>query len=319
METNPRFHLGLFTFNPYRGCYPRFHLGLVGEIIYLKQMPSIFILAPSATNLSYQRRRLNCYKPELTSTLTDMSKNNSLFHLILEISVVFPLMIAHRIFYELIGKYNSQGERDYGYLLFSGWDSMIPDVPVFIIPYLSAWLYPFVIIAVYIYSRLPSVVNFFRTIYFSFFILMLVCYSIYLLFPVFVPVQLSPSATPGFLDSLVLWTYNSTTTWNAFPSAHVAIPYFVWLVMKTVVKDISRWIYFIYFLLISLSVVFIKIHYLADILGGIIVAQVIYSYCFLPLWQSQYLLKKPLWILVGFYYSLGLIAVFLCQISGYKC
>ena len=254
-----------------------------------------------------------------------MSNNKSLFHAILEISAVFPLMIAHRIFYELIGKYNSQGERDYGYLLFSGWDSMIPYVPVFIIPYLSAWLYPFVIIsAIYIYSRSPvygrlSVVNFFRTTFFSFFVLMLVCYSIYLLFPIFVFFRESASATQGSLDSLVQWTYNSATTWNAFPSAHVSIPYFIWLVMKTVVKDISRWIYFIYFLLISLSVVFIKIHYLADILGGIIVAQVVYSYCFLPLWQSQYLSKKSPWFFIFFYYSLGLIAVFLCQISGYKC
>jgi membrane-associated phospholipid phosphatase len=253
-----------------------------------------------------------------------MNKNKS----IIEISTLLPLIIACRIFYELIGKYNSQGERDYAHLLLLEWDSMIPYVPVFVIPYLSIWVYPLVLVAIYIYiysdSR-NSTINYIRASYFSAFILMLVCYSIYVLFPTYVlfPVlildQVSPNATQGLLDSLIHWTYRYISMWNAFPSAHVAFPYLFWLIMMTVVKDISRWIYFIYFLIISLSVVFIRIHYLVDILGGIIIGQVIYTYCFLPLWRSQYLLKKSPWIFIFFYYSFGLIAIFLCQIYGPQC
>ncbi|MCI5224999.1 MAG: phosphatase PAP2 family protein [Candidatus Electrothrix sp. AR4] len=77
------------------------------------------------------------------------------------------------------------------------------------------------------------------------------------------------------MDEWVLRNYEVASLWNACPSFHVASPWFLYRVLRHHVPG-----YHPVFLFLALSImastVFIRIHYLADIVGGILISELIF-------------------------------------------
>lgn len=148
-------------------------------------------------------------------------------------------------------------------------DRQIPLIPIFIIPYVYWYLYMIIGYAVI------SVRN--RQWYMKgligLFIGMWISYLIYFIFPT--EIVRPVISEGGILNNLINIIYNSDRPFNCFPSLHVLGTYFV---MKMTKKENNKGL-FIYTqivgVLIILSTLFIKQHYVLDVVVSIILVEVI--------------------------------------------
>ena len=212
------------------------------------------------------------------------------FGLYTEILCAPTLLIFHRFCYDLIGILLSRGSTDYSTLLLVKLDVWIPYVPVFVLPYLFTWGYAgFIIVYALLFRTYDR--YFFRYVYLSYLLLTCAECLLWLAFPARISIRVEPEvlALHGWLGDLTAYVYHHATPWNVFPSAHIAFAYASWLFSFHFAKQGHRWPFFILFILICLSVLFIKNHYLLDIPGGMILAQLIYSGLFLPAYRSHLL------------------------------
>jgi membrane-associated phospholipid phosphatase len=86
----------------------------------------------------------------------------------------------------------------------------------------------------------------------------------------------SPSALNGIIPDVEQFFYTTTTNNNCFPSLHVALAL---LIAKTVsFTHNKRFIYLAYFsaLCVICSVVYLSIHWITDVVGGILLAFVVF-------------------------------------------
>lgn len=141
-------------------------------------------------------------------------------------------------------------------------DDYIPLIPVFIIPYIGYFF--LVIFSVYALWSTPYISQFLVSY--------IVSYILAGIFWYFVPNGVArPKIIKNDIFSLLIKTiYKYDDDTNGFPSAHVfstlLCSYFLYLVFPGYLSAIWGLA-----LLIILSTVFVKQHYLIDILGGIIV------------------------------------------------
>ncbi|GAA0781721.1 phosphatase PAP2 family protein [Hathewaya limosa] len=153
-------------------------------------------------------------------------------------------------------------------------DSYIPFMKIFIIPYVIWYVYVAGFLA---FLCILDEKQYFRTV-FSLNLGMLISYFVFFIFPTHVP---RPEVIgTDILSNMVLWIYKTDNPYNCFPSIHVLntliINYFVCVsdkfsknvkIMATIV-GVS----------IILSTLFIKQHYFADVIGGVILAFIV---CFI--------------------------------------
>jgi len=207
-----------------------------------------------------------------------------------EILCIPALLIFHRLCYDLIGILLSRGSIDYGPMLLTGLDARIPYVPMFVLPYLFTWGYAGFIIGYALFFRTYDH-RLFRYIYLCFLLLTCVECLLWLPFPARISIRVSPEvlAQNGWLGELTAYVYRHATPWNVFPSAHIAFAYASWLFSAQFAKPGHRWLFLALFVLICLSVLFIKNHFLLDIPGGMILAQLIYSAVFRKAYQYRLL------------------------------
>ncbi|MGH4051804.1 MAG: phosphatase PAP2 family protein [Clostridium sp.] len=147
-------------------------------------------------------------------------------------------------------------------------DEFIPFNRVFILPYIS-WYIFIAIFAVVLcildkkrYFKLLITLN----------IGMITCYIIYFFYPTYVP---RPMITEtDFLSNLVLTLYAADNPYNCFPSIHVLNSALIALYVCGSQK-VAKWIKIACIIMsvsIILSTMFIKQHYFADVLSGVIFA-----------------------------------------------
>ncbi|MFA6081034.1 MAG: phosphatase PAP2 family protein [Patescibacteria group bacterium] len=140
-------------------------------------------------------------------------------------------------------------------------DDNIPLIPVFIIPYLGYFIY---IIATIIFLWNSSVIN-------IFFVTYIISYIIAGFFWYFIPNGVKRPVIKGkdIFSKLITLIYKYDDDTNGFPSAHIfgtlICSYFLSLVFPQ--QTILIWL--VNFL-ICISTVFVKQHYVLDIVGGII-------------------------------------------------
>ena len=168
---------------------------------------------------------------------------------------------------------------DYGRYLASAWDLKIPFIPLFIIPYICAWI--FVPLCLY-YITYHQSIYFFRRACLSILTLSIVLVFCYIAFPVHYPfrVKMAQFSEPSIFLDMILYNYQYQPAWNEFPSSHIAIPWLTLRMMsQTPFKGVTI-LFNLYFLLLATSVIAIKIHFILDILGGIIVAELVHQRIF---------------------------------------
>jgi len=224
------------------------------------------------------------------------------------------LLLTHRLYYELIGELLSQNSIDFGQFLISPWDRDIPFVPFFVLPYLFTWAYGAII---FLYAIITDTYYkyVFRCFYLSILLETAAECLIWYNFPASIQIRVAPEILNrcGWLGSLTAYVYDRATPWNVIPSAHIAFSYTVWLFSKHFAKKNHRLLFLFLFILIALSVVFIKNHYLVDIAGGMALGQIIYQCVFLPALKSKILNRFPTSAVLGFYFL-----VFLLSMQIYK-
>ncbi len=150
-------------------------------------------------------------------------------------------------------------------------DLVIPFEKLFIVPYLL-WFFYFV--SVLVYFAFVDRKNYFRLL-FSIILGNLICHVIYYFYPTTVP---RPDVIGNDIFSyLVRLTYASDNPFNCFPSVHVlnallASMYLFSYAKKAGVKYLSV----IAFVLITLSTLFVKQHYVLDAVASSIIGVSMY-------------------------------------------
>lgn len=155
--------------------------------------------------------------------------------------------------------------------LVTGWDLMIPFIPVFIIPYLI-W-YPYVFFMFVVFFKKD------RRIYYRSLTLtcigLVVCYSVFYFFQT---TLLRPElGEGGVLNTLVGFVYATDAPYNCFPSIHVLTSH---IVLKAAFqcklgKSVTAAAFVTSWTIIA-STLFVKQHVLADVAGGILLSEMLY-------------------------------------------
>jgi membrane-associated phospholipid phosphatase len=220
------------------------------------------------------------------------------------------VLIFHRLCYNNVGTLLSRGSTDYSPMLLTGLDACIPYIPVFVLPYLFIWGYAGFIVGYTLFFRIFDH-HLFRYFYLSFMLMTCIECLLWLLFPARISIRVEPEvlALHGWLGELTAYVYRRATPWNVFPSAHIASAYAGWLFSAHFAKQRHRWLFLVLFLLTCLSVLFIKNHFLLDILGGMILAQLIYSAVFLPTYRYRLLHRISGTVMLAICFSAAALAV----------
>ena len=183
---------------------------------------------------------------------------------------LFLAMVPYFALYFLIQSLIQTG----GYNLLTEMDLKIPFIPHFI------WIYH-TIIPVILATGLIVLQkrNIFLALIFASIFAGIVLCSFYVLFPAFYPRE-ALADTTTMSGWLIEWTRAIDGPHNTFPSGHVT---FAWLLvffanLSQYVKE-NQWLRFVYILwaiLISISTLTLKQHYIVDVISGFALASLIY-------------------------------------------
>lgn len=148
-------------------------------------------------------------------------------------------------------------------------DKKIPFIALFIIPYIYWYAY-IVLGLIFILSKNR---NKYIRLVLSIYSGMIVCYLFYYFFPV--EIRRPYVDNSNIFNKLVNIIYNSDRPVNCFPSIHVLNTY---LIMRfTSRKDNKAWFYYtnVVGILIILSTLFIKQHYILDGVASILLSEIV--------------------------------------------
>jgi len=195
------------------------------------------------------------------------------------LQVLSPLavLLVHGLFYNPIGDLAGQRGADFSPFITTPLDALVPYVPVFVLPYLFIWFFPIVLMGcLYRELGIRDSAPYLRLSW-AILALMGICYVIWTVFPVRVDLRIDPFVLRqgGFLNELVRRNYEVASLWNACPSFHVASPWLLYRVLRYYVPG-RHPIFLFLALSIMASTVFIRIHYLADIVGGVLVSELVF-------------------------------------------
>ena len=194
-------------------------------------------------------------------------------------AALVPLLVlfVHGCPYNLVGTVAAARGIDYGPLVAGPLDSMVPLVPVFVLPYLFVWVFPLLLVGCAVFERGSDPALFLR-LSLSLLALMVVNYVLWIAFPVSVNLRVDVAvlANHGWLGQLVGFNYERATPWNSCPSFHVAAPWFLCRALPPIGR-LPRWFFWSATAAIIASTVLIRIHYLIDIPCGIVVAELVHQ------------------------------------------
>lgn len=230
------------------------------------------------------------------------------------LEIFFPLLIVfvHYFLYNALGAAVEGRDLDFSSVIRTRLDDRIPFVPLLIIPYLLAWIYPLLLIVYLVRKRGYDVVMF-RRIVFSIVVLLAICYPLWWFYPVKVWVRVADAEllAGGWLEQLTLFTYQHTTVWNACPSFHIAGPWFLYRAAELYGGRSSPTLLAL-FVAIAISAVAVRIHYLADILVGLVIAELVVRQVLYRLEARRSLTKLPTTQVIGAYTLVILLGTAIC-------
>ena len=148
-------------------------------------------------------------------------------------------------------------------------DRIIPFKSIFIIPYI--YWYVFILVGL-VYILYKSRVEYIR-VFIAIVIGMCFCYIVYYIFPTEINRPFVENS--NLLNKLVNVIYNQDKPLNCLPSIHVLNTYFIMRYTKSIYN--KKFFYYtqIIGVLIILSTIFIKQHFVLDIIGSIILCELI--------------------------------------------
>lgn len=172
-------------------------------------------------------------------------------------------------------------------------DNIIPFEKIFIVPYLL-WFFYFV--SILIYFAIVDKKHYFRLL-FSILVGNLLCFIVYYFYPTTVP---RPDVMGNdILSFLVKLTYKNDNPFNCFPSVHVLNALLASMYLFNYNKKIAvRSFSVIAFVLITLSTLFVKQHYILDAVASSIIGVSMYVlFTSDYIWSTLYM-KRMLYFFV---------------------
>lgn len=140
-------------------------------------------------------------------------------------------------------------------------DASIPFIPVFIFGYILVYLS-----VLLVYFIINDMDDWHRAVV-AFFTASTIAYVFFLILPVRMALRPDVSSLSGFSEVVTRLYYVIDLPYNCFPSLHVTYP-----AMATLVAwrnhPRMRWIFAVMTLIVAVSVVLVKQHYIADVIGG---------------------------------------------------
>lgn len=150
-------------------------------------------------------------------------------------------------------------------------DDYIPFNKYFIFPYVYWFLY--VAVGLIILAVINKK-NYFR-MFTSIVAGMLICYVIYYFYPSTVPRPIITSN--DLVSNIVKFIYSADKPYNCFPSIHVLNSFFISIfLIKSIKNKNIHVVCYVSFILITLSTLFVKQHYILDAVSAIILGGIIY-------------------------------------------
>lgn len=201
------------------------------------------------------------------------------------------LLLLHGFLYNAVGRLAAARQINFGPAVELPIDAWIPFVPLFVIPYTLVWFYPIGLTGYLVAARVEP--KAFQSTAVALVALLLGCYALWIAFPVKVGLRLDESALAGrgWLDQSVLFNYRGASHWNACPSFHVAGPWFLYRAARLMTPRLPA-IFFWAFVAIALSTVLIRIHYALDIVGGLLISELVVRTVLGPLLKTRKLARR---------------------------
>ncbi|MCB1062101.1 MAG: phosphatase PAP2 family protein [Verrucomicrobiae bacterium] len=217
------------------------------------------------------------------------------------------LLLLHGFIYNEIGELSAARGEDFGPLVQTPWDTSVPFLPIFVLAYLFAWGFPAMLIG-YLLFATDTNPKVFRITFVAQLALMVTCYALWVTFPVNFTLTVDDAglAAKGWLGQWVAFNYDIASDWNACPSFHVAGPWFLYRTTKIIAPGLPK-VFLVIVLAICASTVLIRIHFLLDIPGGLLISEAAIRLVFKPLWKRrsfENVSAKTMWIS-----SAGILAV----------
>lgn len=190
--------------------------------------------------------------------------------------IVF-IILLYILPYQLVANLSSR--KVIIYHLYTTIDGFIPLIPLFVIIYLSIYA------LVFLPSILVKEKNKFYNGSLTYFLVMVLSYFIFYLFPV--QMMRPELAVDSISSSLLNFVYQSDLALNCFPSLHTSMAILAGLISYN--YDKKYWWMLLWGILIAISTVFVKQHYFIDMVAGALMAIIGYLlYRFL----NNYCLEK---------------------------
>ncbi|OQA62212.1 MAG: PAP2 superfamily protein [bacterium ADurb.Bin270] len=182
----------------------------------------------------------------------------------------FAIMLAYfGIGYMATNWIASIGSRFYDFGM--SFENSIPFVPVFILGY--ACVYGGVFLA---YAIIDDIEDWRRAVI-TFFTATTICYAFFLFMPVKMTMRPPVESLTGIYGAITSAIFAIDLPYNCFPSLHVTYPVFITLVSWRNHR-VMRWVMLAMAIIVAVSVVLVKQHYIADAVAGIFTA--LFSYLF---------------------------------------
>ncbi len=149
-------------------------------------------------------------------------------------------------------------------------DHEIPLVPVFVLVYFGSYVYW--LLGVLLVGRRG------RNPLYELLTTALLCFGVCLLFFVFLPTTIvrPEIAESGVWNALIRVLYRLDTPQNLFPSMHCMNSWLIFIAVRGK-KEYAKWIqllFCIFSFLVFASTVFVRQHFLVDIAGGVLLAEI---------------------------------------------
>jgi membrane-associated phospholipid phosphatase len=147
------------------------------------------------------------------------------------------------------------------------------------IPFSAAWIYVYVTLWIFAVAPLAYVRSntFFRPLFASMAATLTFAYVIFVVFPTEMTLRPSLEGAPGFTAWLVRAVYAGDGPYNCFPSVHVALSHLAAWSLWEMDRPVGR-VAWVLAILITISAVLLKQHYLADVAGGAALAFVVHRF-----------------------------------------
>jgi len=201
---------------------------------------------------------------------------------ILEFSLpLLFFMLFDLLWYNVIGSAAAMRGVNYAPFVVSRLDTACPFLSVFIVPYAFTWILPLLFAAHLFFVEKTDLVTV-RHMFAAFAVLCLLHCVLWLGVPVktqFVVREFVGERSWNPLDRLTLFVHDHATLWNSLPALHVAAPWYLYRVAGLHAGKWSRAL-LVLTVVVAVSTMAIKIHYLADGLAGVICAEATFRVVF---------------------------------------